>query len=178
MTRQAREHRARTRRHSSNPGSAIAYYALVGLVAATLAAWFVISTLESLLGGYCDPGADFLCHYIPDLIVPSITLVTGVSLLATARRISREPPRLGPMVGVGTVVGVVVAVLPILLVVVAADGYRRASGTSSDDFNIFGSSFPTAALLLLSAIPLLWALHSAVIVWRHGARRRDEGPGE
>ena len=66
----------------------------------------------------------------------------------------------------GAIVGVAVAVLPIALILWAAD--------SSDAFNIFGSKIPTVGLVLLFAGPLLWALASVAIVWREAARREEE----
>ena len=174
MVEQGQEHGPLTRRRGNNLGPAVAYYGLVGLIGAALTAWFVISTIEALLGGYCDPGAEFLCHYLPDLIAPTIAFVVGVTLLSTAWRIRRDPPRLGPLVSVGAVVGVAVAVLPIPLVLAAAYSSSLASGGSgSDEIDIFGAKIPTAVLVVLSAGPLLWAVHSAVMVRRESAR----GPG-
>ena len=165
MSHKEQEHGPATRRQSRNLGSAVAYYGLVGLAGAALAAWFVISTVETLLGGYCDPGAEFLCHYVSDLIAPTIAFVVGLTLLPTARQLRRNPPELGPLVGVGVVVGVVVALLPIILILWAAD--------FSGEFNVFGSKVPTLGLVLLFSAPLLWAVASAVIVWRQGVRQGE-----
>jgi hypothetical protein len=67
-----------------------------------------------------------------------------------------------------------VAVLPILLTLAATYLNSLASGgTGSDEINIFGSKIPTVGLVLLSAGPLLWALHSAVMVRRQAAGGRE-----
>jgi hypothetical protein len=149
----------------SGLGLAVAYYGFVGLIGAALAAWFVLSTVEALLGGFCDPGAEFLCHNVQDLIAPTIACVVGLTLLPTAMWLRRNPAQLRPLVGVGVIVGVVVALLPIIVILWAAD--------FSGEFNIFGSKVPTAALVLLFSGPLLWALASAVIVWRQSARQGE-----
>jgi len=152
-------------RPGSGVGVAVAYYGLLGLIGAALAAWFLFSTVEALLGGFCDPGAQVLCHYVQDFIAPTIALVVGVTLLPAAIRLRRNPPQVGPLVGVAVVVGVVVALLPIILILWAAD--------PSGEFNIFGEKVPTVGLVVLFSGPLLWALASAVIVWREGGRQGE-----
>ncbi len=169
MVDQEQEGATGTPPRGSDTGPAVAYYGLVGLIGAALAAWFVFSLLEAFLGGYCPigrPGELSLCgHSLRDLIAPVVASVVGATLLPTARRLRRNPSRLGPLGGVGVVVGVAVAVLPIVLILWAAD--------FSSDFNIFGSKVSTAGLVLLFAVPLLWALQSAVIVWRQAARPEE-----
>jgi len=128
----------------------------------------VFSLATAVIGGYCEIGASYgvLCdHSLQDFAAPSIAAIVGVTLVPTARRLRQDPPRLGTLVGVGVVVGLAVAVLPIVLILRAADLFG--------DFNIFGSKVPTVGLVLLFAGPLLWALQSALTVWRH-AGRRDE----
>jgi hypothetical protein len=151
--------RPERKRPGGSIGVAIAYYGIVGLIGAALAAWFVFSLVTDLLSGNCEIGAPgaFLCdHSLQDFIAPAIAFVVGIALLPTARRLRRVPPRLGPLVGVGAVVGVAVALLPIVLV--PAD--------FSGSFNIFGSMVPTIVLALPFVGLLLLALASAVIVWR------------
>ena len=126
---------------------AAAYYLIIGLIAAAFAAGF----LQSL-----EP---------QDFLNPIVASVGSVIFLATARRLWRDPPRLGRLVGVGVVLGIAVAVLSIALILWAAD--------FSGEFNIFGSKVPTVGLVLLFSGPLLWALASAVIVWRQGARQGE-----
>ena len=70
-------------------GPAVAYYTIVGLIGAALAAWFVLSTFEAIAGGYCDPAAELLCHSAQDLVAPIVAFVVGVTLLGTARRLRK-----------------------------------------------------------------------------------------
>lgn len=169
MDDQPQERATGTPPRGGDNGPAIAYYGLVGLIGAALAAWFLFSLLGSFLGGYCEfeaPGEFFLCgHSLLDLIAPAVAFIIAATLLPTARRLARKPSRLGPVVAAGVVVGIGVAVLPILLILWAAD--------FSADFNIFGSKVPTAGLVLLFTPPLLWALQSAMIVRRQAARPED-----
>jgi len=90
-----------------------------------------------------------------------------VTLLPAAIRLRRNPPQVGPLVGVAVVVGVVVALLPIILILWAA------AADLSGEFNIFGSKVQTVGLVLLFSGPLLWALASAIIVWRQGGRQGE-----
>jgi hypothetical protein len=147
---------------------AAAYYLFAGLIGAALGAWIVFSLVGAILGGYCDttaPGELFCGEYLPDFLALIVASVVGVTLLPTARRLRRDPPRLGPLVGVGVVVGIAVAVLPIVLILRVADLFGS--------FNIFGSEVPTVRLVLPFIGPLLWALASAVAVWRQAAGKQE-----
>jgi hypothetical protein len=156
--------RSVTQQRGSDMGPAIAYYAIVGLIGAALAAWFLLSTVEAIAGGYCDPGAAFLCHYPQDFVAPSIAAVVGVTLLGTAWRLRRVPPRFGPLVVVGAAIGVAVPLLPIGLVLWAIGPLGS--------LDIFGpSNIPATAVVLVFGLPLLWALASGDIARRRAPRR-------
>jgi len=151
-----------TPRRGGGMGPAVAYYRIVGGFGAALGAWFVLSLVREM-GDGCPPGGAVCGHSLLELIPPFVASVVGLTLLPTARRLRADPPRLGPLVGIGAVGGVAVAVLPIVLIVWAAAG--------SGEFNIFGSKVSTVGLVVLFVPPLLWALWSAVIVARYAHRR-------
>ena len=149
---------------------AAAYYLMMGLIGSALGAWFVLSLVEAILAGYCDTtaGGEVLCgHALQDFVAPIVASVVAVTLLPTARSVRRDPPGVGLLVGIGVVVGVVVAALPIILILVVADLFGS--------FNVFGSQIPTVRIVLLFVGPLLWAVASAVAVWRQADRKYERG---
>lgn len=152
MEDQVQGHRPGTRSRRTPLRFAIAYYVLVGLIAAAVAALFVISTLELLLAGLCGPAVDVPCSSVS---IPTIAFVVGVVLLSTAWRIRRDPPQFGRLVNLGAVVGVAVPALPILFILAMSDSLR---------IDIVGS--PDLGPVLLLTGLLLWAVHSAIVVWR------------
>ncbi len=141
------------------------YYAAMGLFGLGLAAWFVLSLVETIAAGYCESAGGVLCgHYPMDLVAPSIAAIVGATLLPTARRLRRDPPGVGAWTAVGAAVGVLIALLPNALILYA--------GGEEGTINIFGSKTPVFALLAIFAWPLLLAVTSAVAVWREAARQR------
>jgi hypothetical protein len=145
-------------------GPAVAYYAAMGLFGLALAAWFVLSLVEAVTAGYCEGGGGLVCgHSLESLIAPSIAALVAATLLPTARRLRRQPPDVGPVSAVGAIVGVLIALLPNALIVMV--------GGPEGEINIFGSKTPVLALLAIFVWPFLWALASAITVWREAARR-------
>jgi len=161
-------------RRGSGIWLAVAYYLIAGLIGVGAAAWLLLSTVTAIVSDGCasfslmNSGEIFalgptglfagagMCEQRTDLlglIVPS--LVAG-TLLPTARRLWGNPPRLGLVVGVGVVVGIAVAALPLIFIVWATNFY----------------GFPPGPLEVIIFIgPFLWALASAVVVWRQAARQ-------
>ena len=154
---------------------AVAYYLIVGLIGLGAAALLLFSTVTAIAGGCyvvfhvqatgpllalgqqgsCGQNTDLL-----GLIVPSLV---AVILLTTARRLRRNPPGIGPVVAVGVVVGLAVALLPLVFIVWAADFYDQTPGPLE---------------LVIFVGPFLWALASAVIVGRYAARQGEWRAGE
>ena len=128
---------------------AVPYYVIAGLIAGGFA-FGLAQELES--------------DSVLGLIAASAVSAT---LLITARRLRRDPSRLGLLVGVGVVVGIVVAALPVFLILSMADLFGSIS--------VFGPQMPTVNLVLPLLGPLLWSLASAVAVWRHARRSARAG---
>ena len=96
-------------------GTAVGYYALMGLFGAALATWFVFSLATQILAGQCSSFGLLCDRSLQEFIAPGVAGVVGGTLLPTAFRLRRTPPMFGPIVGAGVVVGVAIAVLPIIL---------------------------------------------------------------
>ncbi len=133
---------------------AAAYYLIAGLIGTALGAYYGLSLAQAILGDYG--------HSLQDFLVPIVGSLVGVTLLPSARRLRRDPPQLGLLVGAGVVVGLAVAALPIVLILWVADLFGS--------FNVFGSEIPTVRLVLPFVGPLLWAIASAVAIWRQATR--------
>ena len=148
---------------------AVAFYGLAGLIALAAGAWLLLSTTTAMTGGcyvvfhlqgsrLLTLGSQdgFLCEQTTDLLGLIVPALVAATLLPTAWRLRRKPPRLGPVVAVGVVVGLAVAALPLAFILWAVDFY----------------GFPPGPLeLVIFAGPFLWALVSAVIVGRQAMAR-------
>lgn len=159
------------RRPGRSIGLAVVYYLVAGLLALAAAATSVF-TVVSAIGSGCQlffspteasngrgplaPEETFSCQQHVDFVGPIVAIVVAVVMLATVRRLTRDPMRWGPLVGVGVVVGIAVAVLPLYFIVWVVNFYRYTA---------------TLLELAIGLGPLLWALPSGVIVWRQAARR-------
>jgi hypothetical protein len=146
------------------------FYGLVGLIGLAVGGMLLVSTVTALASG-CHvvingPGIegltlnaspDFTCEQYTDLtglLLPG--LVAGI-MLPAARRLWRNPPRVGVLGGVAAVMGVALALLPLLFFLWALDFY----------------GFPASPIeIFLYTAPALWAIASAVIVARHAVRSR------
>jgi hypothetical protein len=142
-------------------GPAVVFYAGLGLLGIALAAWFLLSLVESVAAGYCD-----VCGDMPTgFIAPSVAGVGGLALLLTARRLRGNVPRVGMITAIGSAVGVLITGLPFVPIVIAA--------TEDGTFNVFGSMIPVLDLVAIFAWPLIWGLASAATVWIIAVRQRQ-----
>lgn len=169
MAGQTHELSAGRQRGRTAMGLAVAFYGLAGLVALAAGAWLLFSTTTAMTGGCyvilhlqgsplltLGSQDDFLCEQTTDLLGLIVPAFVAATLLPTALRLRRNPPRLGPVVAVGVVVGLGVAALPLAFILWALDFY----------------GFPPGPLeLVIFAGPFLWALVSAVIVARRAMAR-------
>jgi len=155
-----------TPRRSPGVGPAVVFYAGLGLFGVALAAWFVLSLVESFAAGYCEFAGGSICGHMPiGFIAPSVAGVGGVALLLTARRLREKAPRVGTITAIGSAVGVLITALPFVPIVIA--------GTDDGTFNVFGSKIPVLGLMAIFVWPLLWALTSAATVWIEAGRQRQ-----
>ena len=138
------DHRPVIHRGGTALRTAAAYYGLLGLFGVGLAAWFVLSAIS---------GERVV------LIAAVIAFAVSLTLLATARRILRGPAAFGSLTTMGSIVGVCVPAVPLMFILAMSDSLR---------INPIGSI--DLGPLLFFTVMLLWALHSAIVVWREAGR--------
>jgi hypothetical protein len=167
MVEQKQEREPTTPRRRSGIGIAVAYYLIAGLIGLGAAAWLLLSTVSAIAGGcyvvfHVQSSGPLLvlgeqgsCEQYTDLLGLIVPSLLAVILLTTAGRLRRDRPRLGLLVAFGIVAGLAAALLPLVVIVWAADFYDYSPGLLE---------------LVMFVGPFLWALASAVIVGRYFAR--------